>query len=69
MQPRPAESVSHQIVSVGYRPRFLLIVALAVSAGAFVFASRTFHVPAAAGHFDASLLAQRSPFVAWGWWR
>jgi hypothetical protein len=65
MEPRPAESISHQIVSVGYRPRFLLIVALAVSAAAFVFASRTFHVPAAP-HFDASLLAQRSPFVALG---
>jgi hypothetical protein len=65
MQPRPAESIAHHVVSVGYRPRFLLIVALAASAAAFVFASRTFHVPAAP-HFDASLLAQRSPFAALG---
>jgi hypothetical protein len=60
MQPRPAESIAHQVASVGYRPRFLLVVGLALSAAAFVFASRTFRVPAAP-HFDASLLAQPSP--------
>jgi hypothetical protein len=65
MQPRPAESIGHQVASLDYRPRFLLVVGLALSAAAFVLASRTFHVPAAP-HFDASLLAQPSPFVSLG---
>jgi hypothetical protein len=65
MQPRPAESIAHQVAAADYRPRFLLIIGLALAAAAFVFASRTFHVPASP-HFDASLLAQPSPFISLG---
>jgi hypothetical protein len=63
MEPRPADSIAHQVTTIGYRPKLLLLVALALSAAAFLFASRTFRIPAAP-HFDASLLAQPAPFVS-----
>ena len=63
MQPRPADSIADQVASAGYRSKFLLLVALAASVAAFVFASRTFRVPLAPG-FDASLLAQPSPLIS-----
>lgn len=63
MEPRPADSIAVQVTTIGYRSKLLLLVALAVSCAAYVFASRTFRVPASP-HFDASLLAQSSPFVS-----
>src|SRR4051812_9391607 len=63
MEPRPADSVAEQVASVGYRSKLLLLVALLLTMGAFVFASRTFRVPVSP-RFDGSLLAQPSPFVS-----
>jgi hypothetical protein len=63
MEPRPADSIAHQVSTIGYRPKILLLVALVLAAAAFVFASRTFRVPAST-HFGGSLLAQPSPFVS-----
>jgi hypothetical protein len=53
----------NEFAAASNRTKILLLVGLACSAAAFTFASRTFHVPAAP-RFDASVLAQPSPFAA-----
>ena len=56
-------SVVEEVAATSYRTKFLLLIGFILSIAAFVFASRTFHVPLSPG-FDGSLLAQPSPYLA-----
>lgn len=56
-------TAANEVAAASSRTKILLFVGLIVSAAAFTFASRTFRVPASP-RFDASILAQPSPFAA-----